>query len=183
MVYKFNLQKIILFSTKNNYLKLHASDPRPSHVRIDFSLSTDIVMNKHTSSIIFIITPLVSNMIHTIDSVAHLDTCLLITSRLHHKAGTFRMPGAETKQSCVGLGRRFFFPGLAGLWARKFGGEWGSAWKKKSQEKKKSQNPNLDFSIFYLIFYFFLLHCSNISPNLFANYSLGLSLVLRIVFT
>ena len=25
----------------------HASDPWPSHVRIDFSLSTDIVMNKH----------------------------------------------------------------------------------------------------------------------------------------
>ena len=58
----------------------------------------------------------------------------------------------------------------------------GRGLKKMSQEKK-SQNPNLDFSIFYLIFNVFLLDCSNISPNLFANYSLGLSLVLRIVFT
>ena len=102
---------------KNNYLilehtVLHASDPRPSHVRIDFSLSTDIVMNKHTISIIFIITPLVSNVIHTIDSVAHIDTCLLIASRLHHKTGTFRIPGAETKQSCVGLIKRMVLEGF-----------------------------------------------------------------------
>ena len=59
----------------------------------------------------------------------------------------------------------------------------GERLEKKCLRKKKSQNPNLDFSIFYLIFLFFLLDCSNISPNLFANYSLGLSLVLRIVFT
>ena len=36
----------------------------------------------------------------------------------------------------------------------------GERLEKKSLRKKKSQNPNLDFSIFYLIFYFFLLDCT-----------------------
>ena len=80
------------------------------------------------------------------------------------------------------LGRRFFFPVLQDSEPENSVGH-GERLEKKSLRKKKSQNQNLDFSIFYLIFYFFLLHCSNISPNLFANYSLGLSLVLRIVFT